>query len=231
MANKPNKLSDTAREPLTCCGDARRPSHPASEVADCSSATSGSLLARRRTGGGDAGAGRRPGLRLAHQRGRRGPHAAGDGPGAHPGREGETSTPTPEPIAAEAWETTGADAGIAVAGLPRLVTDLAVYDFQQAQDGLEGADGGRGPSQGVQGHADTAQAAVERPGAVPARGLRHSRLKRRRRLSSMAGTLVPLMTRTSPTLSGDVAALRSALATNASLAAATNVALTISSTR
>ena len=148
MANKPNKLSDTAREPLTCCGDARRPSHPASEVADCSSATSGSLLARRRTGGGDAGAGRRPGLRLAHQRGRRGPHAAGDGPGAHPGREGETSTPTPEPIAAEAWETTGADAGIAVAGLPRLVTDLAVYDFQQAQDGLEGADGGRGPSQG-----------------------------------------------------------------------------------
>jgi hypothetical protein len=37
--------------------------------------------------------------------------------------EGETGIPTPEPIAAETWEPTGADAGTAVAGLAPLVTD------------------------------------------------------------------------------------------------------------
>jgi hypothetical protein len=49
--------------------------------------------------------------------------------------EGETGTPTPEPIAAATWETTGAGAGTAVAGLAPLVTDLAAYGSQQVQDG------------------------------------------------------------------------------------------------
>jgi hypothetical protein len=56
--------------------------------------------------------------------------------------EGETGNPTPEPIAAATWETTGAGAGTAVAGLAPLVTDLAAYGSQQVQDGPEGANGG-----------------------------------------------------------------------------------------
>jgi hypothetical protein len=72
--------------------------------------------------------------------------------------EGETGTPTPEPIAAEAWGTTGVDVGIAVAGLAPLVTDLAASDSQQVQDGLEGANGGEDPLKAV------ARARGHRPG-------------------------------------------------------------------
>ena len=113
--------------------------------------------------------------------------------------EGETGTPTPEPIAAETRETAGTDAGIAVAGLAPLVADLAACDSQQVQDGLEGADGGEDPLKAVQGHADTAQAAVEPPGAVPARVYDTAGSSRRRRPSSMLGTLASLMTTTSRT--------------------------------
>jgi hypothetical protein len=45
--------------------------------------------------------------------------------------EGETGTPTPELIAAEIRETTGADASTAVAGLAPLVTEVAAYGSQQ----------------------------------------------------------------------------------------------------
>ena len=58
--------------------------------------------------------------------------------------EGETGTPTPELTAAETRGTTGTDAGI-LAGLAPLVADLAACDSQQVQDGLEGADGGEDP--------------------------------------------------------------------------------------
>ena len=96
--------------------------------------------------------------------------------------EGETGTPTPEPIAAETWETTR-DAGAAVVAPAPLVTDLAAYGCQQVQDGPEGANGGQDTVKAVQGHGEIAQAAVEPPGAVPelaaesGRGLRHSRLQ------------------------------------------------------
>jgi hypothetical protein len=53
--------------------------------------------------------------------------------------EGETGIPTPEPIAAETWEPTGADASTAVAGLAPLVTDPAAYGSQQGQGGPEDA--------------------------------------------------------------------------------------------
>jgi hypothetical protein len=86
--------------------------------------------------------------------------------------EGETGSPTPESIEAEAWETTGVDAGIAVAGLAPLVMDLAACGSEQGQGGPEDAN----RREEVQGHGDTAQAAVEPPAAVPARGSRHGRL-------------------------------------------------------
>jgi hypothetical protein len=53
--------------------------------------------------------------------------------------EGETGTPTPELTAAETRDTTGADAGTAVAGLAPLVTDVAAYGSQQGQGGREDA--------------------------------------------------------------------------------------------
>jgi biotin operon repressor len=134
--------------------------------------------------------------------------------------EGKTGTPTPEPIAAEAWQTTGADAGIAVAGLPPLVTDLAAHDSQQVQDCLEGASGGEDPLKAVQGHGDTAQAAVEPPGAVPARGLRHSLQQAAQAFLDAWDARAANDDDIADKLTGHVAALRSALAASASVAAA-----------
>jgi hypothetical protein len=97
--------------------------------------------------------------------------------------EGETVTPTPEPIAAETWETTR-DAGGAVVAPARLVTDLAPC-CQQVQDGPEGARGlhcGLGDVPVSLHRFDSVLAAVGlgRPCAgrsVSGRGLGHSRLQ------------------------------------------------------
>jgi hypothetical protein len=79
---------------------------------------------------------------------------------------------------------------------------------------------------------DTAQAAVVEPlGAVPARVLRHSLQQAAEAFLDAWGARAANDDDIADKLTGHVAALRSALATNASLAAATNVALTISSTR
>jgi hypothetical protein len=97
--------------------------------------------------------------------------------------EGETGTPTPEPIAAEAWGTTGADAGIAVAGLAPLVTNLAAYGPQQGQGGPEDVKCGVDADSAPPPHGETGPAVVEPPGTVPAptgaprRDLRHSPLR------------------------------------------------------
>ena len=183
MANKPKKLSDTAREPLTVAamrGDhlIRPPKLPIAAARQVVRSLLGAGLAEetpvrvedpdyawRTSEDGEVLMLRATALGLTRV------------------GEGETVTPTPEPIAAETWETTR-DAGAAVVAPAPLVTDLAPC-CQQVQDGPEGARGlhcGLGDVPVSLHRFDSVLAAVGlgRPCAgrsVSGRGLGHSRLQ------------------------------------------------------
>jgi hypothetical protein len=138
--------------------------------------------------------------------------------------EGEMGTPTPEPIAAETWDPTGADAGTAVAGLAPLVTDLAAYSSQQGQGGPEDANCREEADNATPPLGETASAAV---GAVqastvtPRRGSRHSPLEQASKaLLDAWDARACGDDGIADTLNGHVAALRSALAASASVGAA-----------
>jgi len=138
--------------------------------------------------------------------------------------EGETGIPTPEPIAAETWEPTGADASTAVAGLAPLVTDPAAYGSQQGQGGPEDANCREEADNATPPLGETASAAV---GAVPASTVTPRRGSRRSPLEQAAQTRLDAWDAracgngdTADTLNGHVADLRSALEASASVAAA-----------
>ena len=112
--------------------------------------------------------------------------------------EGETGTPTPELTAAETRDTTGADAGTAVAGLAPLVTDVAAYGSQQGQGGPEDANRSGEADNAAPPLRETASAAV---GAVQASTVTPGGISSSRppRPSSTPGTQALAVMTTSPT--------------------------------
>jgi hypothetical protein len=224
MADKPKKLSDTARAVLTLAATRndrliRPPRLPVAAVRQVVRSLLNAGLANEvPTLIDDAGFARR---------------AGGDGGllmlratelGLARLGEGEAGSPTPKPVAAEAWETTGADAGAAVAGPAPLVTGLAAYGSPQAQDGRDDAHRGEDADTVARGHGDTAQAAVEPPGAVPAPTAAPMLASRHGGLRQAAQAFLDAWEAragddddSDDTLNGPVTALRAALAVRASM--------------
>jgi hypothetical protein len=141
--------------------------------------------------GGGAGAGQQCGLRLARRRGRRGPHAAGDGPGARPGGRRRDGHPDTGANAAETWEPTGADAAPLWLGWHRSLrtwphtAPSRVRAAQRTPIAREEADNGTPPL------GETASAAV---GAVQASTVTPRRGSRRSPLEQAAQTLLDAWT-------------------------------------
>ncbi len=138
--------------------------------------------------------------------------------------EGETGTPAPELTAAETRDTTGADAGTAVAELAPLVTDVAAYGSQQGQGGTEDTNRREEADNAAPPLGETASAPV---GAVQASTVTPRRNSRQSPLEHAATALLDAWDSRgcgddgiADTLNGHVAALRSALAASASVAAA-----------